>query len=481
MHPTKTLLEREVLPQMLISNKTCRQPHWFSVARFAAIAIVLGLSSKSARAEDLSRTLHRAAKDAIDYCKSNEIESVGVLKFLVAKEGRFSDSVGTINSLLARRLEIALILRNDPLKPLTLIEEASLTAGKIEGASHLSRTGSQKLFSAEYDTMWGGRKVIPDALLTGVCELGKDSRTLKINLMIARREGNSLEEIGSEYIAQITPAVLTEVGESFRGGFDGGKIQTTPDEGGLPDEDPKDAARVQAAQKEKATEKVFTSVKNIREESTESHPFVDSNAAVRLQVLYDGQVVPFDIKDGRALLREPKEGQRIELRITKDATPNTYGVVVKVNGQNTLRKQVLPDASCGKWILSKPNQTFSITGYQMSQTEREEFRVLSSAESKSREVDYGDEVGTLSVTVFAEGKTQSLELDEDEREAKLVEAARVPEEPSTSFNALKAKLLADANRGLIAEGNRVEASVRVVEFQASEIPLMSATATYYQP
>jgi hypothetical protein len=219
----------------------------------------------------------------------------------------------------------------------------------------------------------------------------------------------------------------------------------------------------------------------VRKDAGSNHPLLALNAAVKLEVLYDGQVVPFEVREGRAVLREPNEGQKVELVIQKDSTSARYGVVVKVNGQNTLKKQQRPDAKCGKWILTQPNQRLALRGYQMSDSELETFRVLGKAESKEREIDYGTDVGTLSITVFREGSPPKLQLDEDAREAEIVETTKLPEEPSATFGALKAKLLADANRGLIAEGNRVQGSVKVVKFHADETPVMTATATYYKP
>ena len=442
----------------------------------ATLLLTVAILPNIGHAADLSTTLHQAARDAVAFCKKSDIKSVGTLKFLITEGDKFSDNVGTINSLLARRFDVALVLANDPREPITLVEDASATASKIQGASHLSKEGREKLFSVAYPTMWGNDTLKPDALIAGIGTVSDDMKTIQFALLIASRERNVIETIGADYVAQISPAVLTEVGESFstRGAFDGGQIVKTNDD--APSDLPDDLDGL-----DPGTQTILASAKQVRESSTASkHPLLDPSAAVRLQVFYDGVSVPFDFKDGRALLREPRTGQRVEVQLAKDSTATRYGVVVKVNGQNTLRKQQRPDASCGKWILSSPNQRVAIRGYQMSDSELEEFRVLTQSESAEREVDYGSDVGQISITVFAEGDPPKLELDEDKRESKLVETARLPEEPSASFGALKAKLLADANRGLIAEGNRVQGQVRVVKFHVNPAPVMSATATYYQ-
>lgn len=434
-----------------------------------------GLVAASADAGDLPSTLHKAAKDVVAHCKSNDIGSLGTLKFIAVKGGKPTDNIGTLNSLLAKRLEVALVLSNDPREPLTLVDDASAKAATLDAANYMIKEGRSKLFTVDYDAMWGSEKIRPDAFVTGMVEVDDDLTNMKIVLFLVIKEGNRFEQVGGDYVAAISPSILTESGESFstRGAFDGGKVVKTNDvtPSDLPDDFDLDAK----------TKTILASAKKVRDDQGGSHPLADSLAAVKLQVLYDGQPIPFEVRDGSAFLREPKQGQRVEIVLQKDSTPTRYGVVVKVNGQNTLMKHERPDAKCGKWILSKPNERVAIRGFQMNTNELEQFRVLSKAESKEREFDYGSDVGTMSISVFAEGKPPALLLDDDARETEIIETAKLPEEPSSSFGALKAKLLADANRGLIAEGNRVSGAVRTVKFHADESPVMAATATYYKP
>ena len=330
----------------------------------ALTIVVWILLATQATAGDLASTIHVAAKDVVAHCKANDIQSVGTLKFLVTRDGKLSDNVGTLNTLLAKRLDVALVLANNPREPITLVDDASATAKQIDGANHLSKESRAKLFTADYVTMWGDEKIRPDAFVTGIAEVGKDLRSIQIALLIATAKENKLEPIG-DYKATITPAILTESGESFstRGAFDGGQIVKTND--GTPSDLPDDLDL------DADTQTILASTKNIRDEAGATHPLSDPAAVVKLRVLYDGQSVPYEVREGRALLREPQEGQRVEPMIQKDSTPTRYGVVVKVNGQNTLMKQIRPDAKCGKWILSKPNEQVAIRGYQLNNSELE--------------------------------------------------------------------------------------------------------------
>jgi hypothetical protein len=155
-------------------------------------------------------------------------------------------------------------------------------------------------------------------------------------------------------------------------------------------------------------------------------------------------------------------------------------VVLKVNGESTLDKQRVPDAKCRMWVLQTPNEKVAVRGYQLGTDRLETFRVLSAPESKAREVNYGPDVGTVTLTVFPEGTAAAPVLAEDAAEKKAVEAANLPAEPSKSFDSLKAKLLEDANRGLIAEGAQVLGQVRVVKFVPAASPVMTLTVVYYK-
>ena len=138
--------------------------------------------------------LKRCADDTIAYCDQHEFESVGVLKFLVVKDDKeFSDHVGTINSLLAQRMEVALVLANNPRDPITLIEDASTTAETIAGATHLTKAGRKLLLDGQYTAMWGDQKIKPDVLVTGIAQVGTDFRTLTISMLEFDQKSNELK------------------------------------------------------------------------------------------------------------------------------------------------------------------------------------------------------------------------------------------------------------------------------------------------
>jgi hypothetical protein len=426
----------------------------------AALVLSAALGAAPARAAGASTLelgLVRQAPALIKHFKAKGYKNVGVLKFLVGREGvkGASDNAGTLNMLLARRLEVALAVANDIAKPIGLIRNASAVAARTRGANHRKRAGRKPLFAASYPLITGRppREVKADAFVTGLVQISKDLRTLTVALYAFDKVKNELVQVGKDFKVRNDAGKLAEINESFalRGGFDDGKAVLT------------------AAQ-----------VKDVKSK----HPLEDRKLPVRLTVLYDGKPVPIKYKGGQAFIPEPREGQEVALRLRRDGSKARYGVVLKVNGENTLGRQRLPDLHCRRWVLRPGRGPMTIEGYQVDGKTAEKFRVLSRAESKGREMDYGAEVGTISLTVFRQRKTAvAPELEErEQRDARLVAKANLPE-GKESFQALKADLLEEAEetRGLIVQGEKVASKVRKVKFSPDPTPVMSVTILYYKP
>src|SRR5262249_53313628 len=122
-----------------------------------------------------------------------------------------------------------------------------------------------------------------------------------------------------------------------------------------------------------------------------------------LEILYDNRTQPFEFKDGAAQIPEPRQGQVVTLILKRKATDQqTYAVVLKVNGENTLGRQRLADLQCRKWIIAPKCPPIVLRGFQMDENVAAMFRVASPAESAARAIDYGRDVGTISLTVFGE-------------------------------------------------------------------------------
>jgi hypothetical protein len=413
----------------------------------------------------LEEALFRQAPKVIARLQERGCANVGVLKFLVTKDARaFHDNVGTLNHSLARRLELALLLANDPRRPVGIVANASAVARRTPGANHLTRAGREKLFEPRYPLAWGKEEVAPDAFLTGTAAVSKDLKTLTVSLLAFDRKSNRLEQLVDDFAASNLPSRLGEIGESFllRGGADGGDLKLVPERQRL-EQSLQQAARVR---EQKAT-----------------HPAVSRGAPITLEVRYDGKPVAYEVRDGRALIPEPREGQQVEMVLRRDDGKERYGTVLKVNGENTLYRQKMPDLECLRWVLDPGDGPVRVRGYQTDAKTVEKFRVLSVSESKERAINYGEDVGTITLTVFRElrEEVKTPDLSEDVAEVAAVGRAELPQAGSENYHALKAKLLQEANRGLLGEGEKESSAVQHVEFTPDPIPLMSLTIVYYRP
>jgi len=442
--------------------------------RFIITPLLLGLTACLAPTlahaqESLERGLLKEAPKLIKYFQKQGYKNVGVLKFMVTREGTegWSDNVGTLNTLAARRLELALILANDPRTPVNIINNASDVAQKIPGANHLKKDGRLKLFAAKYPLAWGTEMVEPDAFVTGIMQISKDLRMLKLSLLCFDNKANELGGAPPPptdlQVANATDR-LSEMNESFilRGAFDDGTAETTV----------------------KNQEKVYQEAKNVYEQKAK-HPVRRDDQPVTLEVRYDGRVIPCEVRGGKAFIPEPNEGQRVEFGLRRDNVQERYGVVLKVNGENTLDKERFPDASCRKWILAPGEGPWVIRGYQLGNNRREDFRVASAAEAKTIEMYYGRDVGTITMCVFRERKGKvKPKLESDEERSQTV-IQKLPEiGKADTYGALKAQLLEEANkdrdRGYIVPGQNVESNVQRVSFNADPNPIMCLTIVYYR-
>jgi len=429
------------------------------------------------QAQTITEGIQKQLPQVIEFLNEKELKNVGVLKFRVRKAGEkdVSDSVGPMNSLLADRFELGLILANpfDESQQLKIIEGASDQVAKLDGANHLEADGRKKLFAHQYTVAWGDETVPADAFITGGVVINSDNVTAKVVLLYVSKDGGDAEQIGEMFTAQLDAQSLAEAGESFnlRGIFDHGKTTTS----------------FKAAQKQKQ-DVIRKEVVKVKAKQA-SFPLSDPTAPMRLDIRYDGQSVPVEMRDGQAFVREPAEGQNVELVLIRNAAAQgRLGAVLKVNGENTLYRSTIRDLDAPKWIFSPKHKKTTVKGYQINKDRRDKFVILSDEESKRRAMDYGRNVGQIQLTVFPEltgpSPNQCI-LEEDEEDLVAMFRGVHPKEKPKNLGALKHQIrLAGKSgaktRGLIVGGQSEGSKINIVKFKPDPTPLMSVTITYYK-
>jgi hypothetical protein len=472
-----------------------------AAALAAVVASAPAVRAQDAPRPDFEKALYEVAPKLLERLKEKQYKTVGVLKFHVTTDGgqTFTDKAGPINLRVARSLEIALVLRmtGADSEKVRLLRNASEVAAGVRGASHLTPAGRAKLFSARYPTAWGGDTAEADAFLTGVVQVAPDRRSMKVKVLAFDRSGMQLKPLLTRedwkddkkqlleegwIVARLRLTDLIDSGQNF-------DLRGMVHEDGSFKVVDRDVSDKPAA----ATTEAIARTADVRPTAP-----LQSSPPVELDILYDGQKQPVEFKNNQAFVNEPNEGQKVEfvLRRKDNASGDKYGVVLKVNGINTLYEQRLPADQCKRWVLEKGDPDILVKGFYYSRDGRQDsgdldfkaFRVSSQAESQTNEVNYGSDAGQISFTIFRasadgpptagpvgvaaapkeEPKSPS-EAREAKKEAVDVAAATrasLPNKAPDSFGDLKDALRGDALRGLIEmeRGYGGSETVQVVGF-----------------
>jgi hypothetical protein len=359
------------------------------------MAAFAGMAPARAQADVIDDALREEAPKIMKYIKDHGYHTVGVLKFVVKKGNQpVSLNAGTLNTKIARSLEHALILLNDPSKPIDIIKDASkAAAGQSRSATFRSPKGRRGLLDHTYPLAWGPQHKHPDAFLTGEVLVAKDMKTL--TLVIAafdRKKPDTLAEVLQVKNLPVNRDILAGIGQSF-------VLPRKLSHHGARDLD--EAASTDAAANDK----------------TGASPASDADDPVKLQIFYDDQLVnldadptsPGELKVRRNTAKDPKEGQKVKFVIA-NTTQDTVGVVLAIDGKSTLFAEDLANkqaGECTKWMLG-PGQTYTIEGFYMSEDGKElhPFKVLS--DDDSAKVDLAPEQkGVFSMFVFRPGGSTS--------------------------------------------------------------------------
>jgi hypothetical protein len=308
-------------------------------------------------------------------------------------------------------------------------------------------------------------------LLTGVADLRSDRRSLEVRVQALDRRYPEKEPVLLDRFDIATdPRVLTELGESYL---------RPRDLAELPDEQPRPEPIVFAA-------------------SPEPAPKVQvlDQSPVRLEILYNGKRKSIRVGEDRLEVDEPREGAQVQFRLA-NMGKERYGVVLKVNGENTIGRETQVDRQCHKWVLD-PGDSYLVRGFLKDTPEGQKvqaFVVLPDDESDAQRVRYGKHAGTFNFVLFRERKDAATNPVESaksgsniEMEVALVESVgQVDGERPLDLDSLKqgilksGKIARNLSKGLIVPGGERKSSVTSVTFKFDPDPVLSATVYYYKP
>jgi len=465
-----------------------RTPAMIPVSVTAAMLLAWLAMPAAARADGadptLDQALHQHAPKVIEHLRGKGYGNVGVLKFLIRNDGKLLDNVGPLNLSIANRLEVALVLAN-PDEKLGIIERASeaIVRMKNELADHHSENGRKALFESKYPLAWGKKEVKADAFVTGIVEI--DGRKMHVTLQAFDKKDNRLEQV-CKFTAAADARTFAETGRSYLvKGAKGAVEKYEKAEDHLPPQD--------------------QLVSNL-------YPLESDQSPLELTIYYNGNKVPIE----KGKVREPKQGDKVSF-LVKNMSRQRYGVVLKVNGENSLFREKLTPHACYKWILEPSGQRGDqvwVIGYKLKdRPTAEEFVGLPRTPADEARVRYEEHAGTFTVVAFPEdknGKANPILFAQHEEEASKVGSISkgslsfegIPK--PGSLKALQALLRAkgssgprfgariiagaalftiggEGGKGFIGTGQEKQQEVQEVSFKAARQPLLIAHVRYYNP
>lgn len=445
-----------------------------------AVAAVLGLialipGEVSWAGEPVRLTIDRAlaeeAPAVMRFLLANGYRQVGVLGFRVrAGNAARTEAFGLLNRSLASRLEVALVLAENLQDPVGIV--------RVDGIATHDPAEIAALFTRRFPMAWGTEQVQADLLLTGEVRLADDLGGITIVIEAFDAHGGPPREV-VRFTAVADAPALAEAGEGFltRGVTSNRKIQLK--------NDPTPAVATPGGASEELAKNALR-VKNGRDD----HPLRDPEAPVSLKVLYDGKVMPFRFSEGLAYVDEPKTGQVVEfvIRRSRDDDGKGYGVVLALNGENTVFRETLTAGRCTKWVLPPGTEPLHVRGFQTRDGKAEMFRVLTDSDSKLRVKGFESRAGKINLIVYRQHEGLPIEgdpppIDRLARNETVISRGILPDQPPATLQAMAAQIRNSGptrTRGLIVQGEEVGAPVRDLPVVFEEVPVMSASIRYYK-
>jgi hypothetical protein len=332
--------------------------------------------SAAARADNLDAALYRESPKVMQYLRDHGYRNVGILKFRVQK-GTHQPSfrVGPLNTNLPTRLENALVLRDKDDNPIGIIHDADKVAQDLRIASYTTDPGMARLFQTRFPLAWGDTKVQADAFLTGLVRVPANFKTATVIIQAFTAKSTKPDPVVS-FTVETDRSLLDDLGQSFV----------------LNSRSVKSRRTSRALDLEAAEE-------SAKEENSPS-PRPDAPSGDRpllFEIRYDSQPQQLEPQGGdKYRVAEPQEPQKVTFYM-KNVSGEQIGVVVMLNGKNTIYQEENEPVKCSMWILDAGTE-YDIQGFQLDREDRAPFKVLSPEASEA--MAYSDNLGLISVYVF---------------------------------------------------------------------------------
>jgi hypothetical protein len=394
----------------------CPKRGWRACRWLLALALVPAawmVSARAARADNIDQGLFLAAPSILEDLHSHGYKNVGVLKFQVQKDNERSGSakgvpsfaVGRLNTMMATRLENALIRHMNESNQIGITRGASaVAAAKNKASTYTTAAGRKELFTHKYPMVVGNKDAHVDAFLTGLVVVDFKTGLTTVVIRAFDKTSTTMREV--KRIRENTDrSLLTDMNLNYsivrreiKG--TGGKKETKdvaylkgkngarivlrgdqlPPEG---DDDPKQADKPPVEPNNGGGDPPTSSV--------------SFDSLLKFRAFYDDQYVETD-PDGR--LPPPRKDQKVHFLVQ---STKRVGMVLRVNGVNTLNdeKDQRQVGDYSMWVL-EPGREYIIRGFYPDRAKVRPFKVVNLDEVDKSEM--GDETkwGQIDIDLFAE-------------------------------------------------------------------------------
>jgi hypothetical protein len=360
-----------------------------------ALAVFLGIPAL-ARADLLDKELLKRSEEIMKQLRQKGYRNVGVLKF----EAQVGDAkpqmlLGRINTVMATRLENALILANDEDNLIGVTRSASdVAATRDRGATFRTAEGQAKLLAGMYPLAWGKEQVKVDAFLTGLVRLSADRQTTTVTVECFDAKSQGKREQLVEFSLPTTRSVLTDLNMNFllakrqlKGGVTIEKFDETAAQSAVGGGSP-------------------TKTDEVKPEPNET-----LEKLVEFQAYYGKKAFTPDA-DGR--LPPPEKGQPVYFTVR---AREKLGLVLLVNGVNTLEGESKREPhEYSMWVLEK-DKPYTIRGFYFEdkdgpktadgkvRVKLKEFKVIPEEELKTIELVDESRIGQIKLYLFRQAES----------------------------------------------------------------------------
>jgi hypothetical protein len=408
---------------------------WLFRTGAACVLVAFAVTNlPTVHADEIDPLLAKDAAALMKLFRTRGYKNIGVLKFEVQRggpNGPVSMANGSLNSMMATRLENAFILANDN-NPIGITRNASEVAARADkNAGYHTKAAREKLFEQNFPLAWGTNSVKVDAFVTGRVTVSPDYKTSTVLVRLFDKNDAKMID-AARFTAPVDRSLIVDMGQPFavskaiiakrallispNPGTDPGTPVTATEDMVL--EDVQKSAE-SADKGNKGLQPVEALDPVVPVAPVRPNPIVPAantqkvrleaplpglarakaelDSVVKFDVYYNGQLVTWTA-DNR--LPAPQANDQIEFHVR---STERIGMILRVNGVNTAdydrSEKDINDYT--KWVL-EPNKDFTIRGFYPSADKVVLFTAAARDEVDASELGNERRIGKIDLEIFRE-------------------------------------------------------------------------------